>query len=69
MKIPVIFELTDISEGKLDGSIPILIPMNKAPKHRPVIKPLKDWIKELTGDKEWVLFHHTSRNSRNYTIR
>lgn len=52
MKIPVIFELTDISEGKLDGSIPIFIPMNKAPKHRPVIKPLKDWIKELTGDKE-----------------
>ena len=46
------FELTDISKGKLDGSIPILIPLNKAPKHRPVIKSLKDWIKELTGDKK-----------------
>ena len=54
MKIPVIFELTDISGSKLklDGSIPILIPMNKAPKHRPVIKSLKDWIEELTGDKK-----------------
>lgn len=52
MKIPAIFELTDISEGKLDESISILIPMNKAPKHEPIVKPLGDWIKELKGDEK-----------------
>lgn len=56
MKIPAIFELTDISKGKLDESISILIPANKAPKHEPVIKPLKDWIKELKGDKNEFYF-------------
>lgn len=51
MKIPVRFQLTDISEGKLDKAISVIIPMNRGLKQAPIIKSLGDWLKELKGDK------------------